>query len=85
MGRATDGAQNARAGNSVAPERPIFENLTKPYALLTAQAVAQFLGVSPKTVYLWAKIKRLDCVVLGRAIRFRPEVIQAIITGQRDL
>ena len=72
------------AGTSNSNSR-LFDNLNESVGLLTASDVAKTLGISVKTVYLWAKIYRIPCVNLGRCVRFRPEDIAAIRTGQRSL
>lgn len=39
--------------------------------LLTVKQAAEFMGVSPKTVYAWVAQERLDCLRAGNRIRFR--------------
>lgn len=80
VGRSTDRAStDAKHGS-------LFDNKGQPCFLLKAIAVAQRLGVSPKTVYRWAKTGLIPCLVIGpRTVRFRPEDIDAIIAGKWDL
>ncbi|MGE4211009.1 MAG: helix-turn-helix domain-containing protein [Oligoflexales bacterium] len=61
-----------------------FDNSIESKGLLNATEVAELLGVSPKTIYFWAKTKRIRSVLLGRCVRFRPVDIQAILSGHRD-
>lgn len=46
---------------------------------LTPGQVARMLGVSPKTIYRWARAGRIPCVVtLGGHRRFRADDIAAV-------
>lgn len=39
--------------------------------LLTTAAVAKWLGVSPRTVCLWAECREIPAIKIGRQWRFR--------------
>ena len=45
--------------------------LSKQDPLLTTAAVAKWLGVSTRTVCLWAECKELPAIKIGRQWRFR--------------
>ena len=45
--------------------------LSKREPLLTTAAVAKWLGVSTRTVCLWAECKELPAIKIGRQWRFR--------------
>jgi excisionase family DNA binding protein len=50
--------------------------------LLTAEEVAEVLGISKLTVYQMARagrIKRVELGLTGRAIRFRPSDVRAFV------
>jgi predicted site-specific integrase-resolvase len=51
--------------------------------LLTAGEVGKLLGgISDETVNRWARLGKLDCIVLpSGARRFRREVVDAILSG----
>jgi excisionase family DNA binding protein len=49
--------------------------------LMTAQEVADALGLSALTILHWASDGRLPSLKLGRAVRFRPEDINAFLAG----
>ena len=61
----------------------LFDNRLEP--LLTANEVAVRLSISAKTVYSMAKQGRLNCVRVGRAVRFKPKDIDDIVSGSRFL
>ena len=46
--------------------------------LLTAKKTAEILGVPLGTIRAWTHQRRLPCVHLGRAVRYRPEDIERI-------
>lgn len=52
--------------------------------LLTAEEVAEILGVSPEWVYDAARERRLPCIRIGRIVRFRREAIEAWIIDQEQ-
>jgi excisionase family DNA binding protein len=45
--------------------------LSKQQPLLTTEAVAKWLGVSTRTVCLWAECRELPAIKIGRQWRFR--------------
>jgi excisionase family DNA binding protein len=53
--------------------------------LLDAKEAAAILGISVKTVYLWAKTYRLPSIHLGGRVKFKPDDIAAIYVGRRNL
>ncbi len=55
-----------------------------PSKLWKTQQVAEFLGVSPKTVFNLRK-KGLPCVHLGGAVRFVPHEISGYLATNRSL
>ena len=48
--------------------------------LMDVNEAANMLGLKPATLYQWAYERRLPVVKLGRALRFRPSDIQAVIS-----
>jgi len=44
--------------------------------------VAEYLGISPKTVRKWANERRLPLVKIGALNRFRPDDIRAWVADQ---
>ena len=44
--------------------------------LLSAEDVADYLGVGPVTVYRWCKERRLQCIKLGKHWRIRREALE---------
>jgi excisionase family DNA binding protein len=54
--------------------------LPQSSALLTTQQVARWLGVSSRTVCLWAECSELPALKVGRQWRFRREGIARWIT-----
>lgn len=48
--------------------------------LLTVEEFAAALGLSPRTVRQWVWMRRVPFIRVGRAIRFRPETVDAILT-----
>lgn len=60
----------APAGVAVSPTDPPASERRTEYPL-TVREAAQFLGVSPQTVYLWVERKQIPHLrVMGRNIRF---------------
>ena len=55
------------------------------HSLLTAPEAAKILHISVKSIYKFAKTKRLPCVLFGKAVRFRPEDIWEVRQGRRNL
>jgi excisionase family DNA binding protein len=54
--------------------------------LLTAEELAEHLGVSKQRVYELARLGLLPCVRLGRAVRFATQAVEAwISSGGRPL
>ena len=49
-------------------------------SLLTTEEFASALGLSPKTIRQWVWNRRVPFVRVGRAIRFKPETIDEIVT-----
>lgn len=49
--------------------------------LMTVREAAQVLGLKPWTVGEWARVGKLPCVKLGRAVRFKPEAIREFIAA----
>jgi excisionase family DNA binding protein len=47
--------------------------------LLNIREFASELGISPRTVQQWVWLRRVPFVRVGRAIRFRPETVTAIL------
>ena len=53
-----------------------------PYAqkdLLSAEDVAEYLGVGAVTVYRWCREGRLRCMKLGKHWRIRREVLEEFL------
>ena len=51
---------------------------TSPKQLLTRREAAQWLGVSPQTLAVWASTKRYDLpmIKIGRYVRYRVEDLE---------
>lgn len=47
--------------------------------LLTPSEAARVLGIARATIYEWAAQRRIECVRIGRALRFRESAIQRMI------
>lgn len=47
--------------------------------LLTPIEAARTLGIARATIYEWAAMRRIECVRLGAALRFRESAIQRMI------
>ncbi len=52
--------------------------------LLTADEVATWLKLKPKTVYLMAAKKRLPCVRFGGSLRFDRDVLLRWLAARRE-
>lgn len=64
----------------------LFDNpILQDGNLLTAIQVARILNLSEKTIYFWAKKRRIPSIMLGKAVRFRPEDIADFRFGRRNL
>ena len=48
-------------------------------ALLTAKDVAHLLNVHVGQVRTWTTERKIPCVRLGRAVRYRPDVIEGLL------
>ncbi|HET9707547.1 MAG TPA: helix-turn-helix domain-containing protein [Gemmatimonadales bacterium] len=51
------------------------ERRTAPNEILTIDEVAEYLRLTPQTIYKWAQEKRIPAVKLGKEWRFRRSVI----------
>lgn len=51
------------------------ERRTTPNEILTIDEVAEYLRLTPQTIYKWAQEKRIPAVKLGKEWRFRRSVI----------
>jgi excisionase family DNA binding protein len=51
------------------------ERRTAPNEILTIDEVAEYLRLTPQTIYKWAQEKRIPAVKLGKEWRFRRTVI----------
>jgi excisionase family DNA binding protein len=71
---------------AVALER-IADHLCKsaPPAPLTAEQVAERLGVSPDKVYALARQKKLKSTKIGRAVRFKATDVDEYLTPRPRL
>jgi predicted DNA-binding transcriptional regulator AlpA len=58
----------------------LIDMLRRLKTLLTAMQLGEFLGLSPKTLFGWAKQGRIPVVRMGSAIRFDPRVIAVWLT-----
>jgi len=47
--------------------------------LIGINELAEWLGISPKTIYSWVMMKRIPYVKLGRLVKFDPVDIEAWI------
>ncbi len=48
-----------------------MENLTRREPLLTTAAVSKWLGISTRTLCLWAECREIPAIKVGRQWRFR--------------
>ena len=51
--------------------------------LLTVKEVAEWLRVTPKTIYHWVKQGRLKVYRIGKQLRFKREDVYAFLRGYR--
>ena len=51
------------------------ERRLAPNEILTIDEVAEYLRLTPQTIYKWAQEKRIPAVKLGKEWRFRRSVI----------
>ena len=51
------------------------ERRLAPNEILTIDEVAQYLRLTPQTIYKWAQERRIPAVKLGKEWRFRRSVI----------
>lgn len=56
---------------ATAPKKPAMRE-----QLLTTAAVANWLGISPRTICFWAECQEIPAVKLGRQWRFKEEEIR---------
>jgi len=49
--------------------------------LLTVKEVAEWLRLTPRTIYSWVKQGRLKVYRIGKQLRFRREEINAFLRG----
>lgn len=59
---------------------PIQDDSRTRRKLLTVAEFADALGLSPKTVRQWTWMRRVPYVRVGRAIRFRQETVEEILS-----
>ena len=57
---------------------------TPSLPLLTVKQAAEFLAVAPRTIYIWVQLGRLDCVRIGRLVRFEPSSLQRFVAEHRE-
>ena len=50
-------------------------------ATLTALEFAETLHVEPSTIYRWAKAGTVPSIRIGGIVRFRTEVVEALLRG----
>jgi len=53
-------------------------------SLLTVQEVAEWLRVTPATIYKMVKQGRLEVHHVGKQLRFRPEDVYAFLRGYHE-
>jgi len=56
--------------------------LTAQQELLTVRQAAQLMSLSQDTIYSWAASRKLPTVRLGRALRFRRDDIEKLISNR---
>ena len=60
--------------------------MDQPLSLLNTSQVAAWLGVSTRTLCLWAECSELPAIKVGRQWRFDPAAIQQwLAAGQKTL
>lgn len=52
--------------------------------LLTLLDVAEFLGVSPRTIRRLVTRQRITCVRIGRALRFDPADVSRFVAARKE-
>lgn len=63
---------------------PTIESLPESARLYGLNEIAQFLRVSPKTVYYWVSRHEIPYLKVGRHVRFQvPEVVEFFLTKNR--
>ena len=50
--------------------------------LLTVREAAAFLRIKPSTLYTWAYRRQIPSQKVGKALRFRPEVLERWLREQ---
>jgi excisionase family DNA binding protein len=53
--------------------------------LLTTSAVAKWLGISSRTVCLWAECKEIPAIKIGRQWRFRESELRQWLQGSKGI
>jgi excisionase family DNA binding protein len=56
---------------------------TRPAQLVNVSEAAQFLAVSPSTLYGWVWQRRIPFVKVGRAVRFDMVDLERLVTQNR--
>jgi excisionase family DNA binding protein len=56
---------------------------TRPTQLVNVSEAAQFLAVSPSTLYGWVWQRRIPFVKVGRAVRFDMADLERFVTQNR--
>ncbi len=57
-----------------------------PKRLADVKEIANFLGVSPKTIYTWAELRQIPHIKLCGALRFdMDEIVQWVETCKRSV
>lgn len=62
-------------------EQPV--TATRPTQLVNVNEAAQFLAVSPSTLYGWVWQRRIAFVKVGRAVRFDMADLERFVTQNR--
>jgi excisionase family DNA binding protein len=50
--------------------------------LLDVNQAAQILGITPRTLQEWVRLRKLPFLKIGKLTKFRPEALQAWISAQ---
>jgi excisionase family DNA binding protein len=56
---------------------------TRPAQLVNASEAAQFLAVSPSTLYPWVWQRRISYIKVGRAVRFDMADLERFVAENR--
>ncbi len=56
---------------------------TRPAQLVNVSEAAQFLAVSPSTLYGWVWQRRISFIKVGRAVRFDMADLERFVTENR--